>query len=104
MFIIQVCNTCSFLIRLRFPKSKSISDILRKRFGQSTLKKTQKFDKLDYRPDKAKLDLEFLSRCKNFILNFLNLHISPSALPRFELNLIESVTSCMVSVSEKTAQ
>ena len=35
-----------FMIRLRFPKSKSISVILRRRYGQSTLKRLQKFEKL----------------------------------------------------------
>ena len=38
-----------FLIRLRFPKSKLISNILRRRYGQSTLKKIWNLEKLDYR-------------------------------------------------------
>ena len=49
-----------FLIRLRFPKSKSISDIIRGRYSQSTFKRIRKFEKLDYRLRKAELDLEFL--------------------------------------------
>ena len=49
-----------FFIRLRFPKSKSISDILHRRAGQSALKRIRKFEKLDYRLRKAELDLEFL--------------------------------------------
>ena len=67
-----------FLIRLRFPKSKSISDILRKRYSQSTLKRMRKFEKLDYRLRKAELDLELLLRCRdrNVILNFLNFCVS----------------------------
>ena len=67
-----------FLIRLRFPKSKSISDILRRRYSQSTLKRIRKFEKLDYRLRKAELDLEFLLRCRdsNVIPNFLNFRVS----------------------------
>ena len=42
-----------FLIRLRFPKSKPIPDILRKRYSQSTVKRIRKFEKLDYRICKA---------------------------------------------------
>ena len=61
-----------FFIRLRFPKSKSISDILHRRDGQSALKRIRKFEKLDYRLRKAELDLEFLLRGKdsNVIPNF----------------------------------
>ena len=67
-----------FLIRLRFPKSKSISDIIRRRYSQSTLKRIRKFEKLDYRLRKAELDLEFLLRCRdsNVIPNFLNFRVS----------------------------
>ena len=46
-----------FLILLWFPKSVSISDILRRRYGQSTLKRMRNFKKLDYRLRKAELDL-----------------------------------------------
>ena len=35
-----------FLIRLQFPRSKSVSDILCKRYGQSTLKRIRRFEKL----------------------------------------------------------
>ena len=67
-----------FLIRLRFPKSKSISDILRRRYSQSTLKRIRKFEKLDYRLCKAELDLEFLLwyRDSNVIPNILNFRFS----------------------------
>ena len=71
-----------FLIPLRFPKSKSISDILRRRYGQSTLNRIQKFEKLDYRLRKAELDLEFLLRCRgsNVISNFFNFPVSSRSL------------------------
>ena len=44
----------------QFPKSKSILDILCRRYGQGTLKRIRKFEKLNYRLHKAELDLEFL--------------------------------------------
>ena len=67
-----------FLIRLRFSKSKSISDILRLRFSRSTLKRIRKFEKLDYRLRKAELDLEHLLLCRdsNVIPNFFNFGVS----------------------------
>ena len=46
------------LIRLWFPKSKSISDNLDRRYGQSTLKRIRKFEKPGYRLRKeAQLDV-----------------------------------------------
>ena len=67
-----------FLIGLRFPKSKSISDILCRRYSQSTLKKIRKVEKLDYRLRKTELDLEFLLRVRdsNVIPNFWNFLVS----------------------------
>ena len=67
-----------FFIRLRFPKSKSISDILHRRDGQSALKRIRKFEKLDYRLRKAEFDLEFLLRCRdsNVIPIFLKFCVS----------------------------
>ena len=67
-----------FLIRLRFSKSKSISDILRLRFSRSTLKRIRKFEKLHYRLRKADLNLELLLRCRdsNVIPIFFNFRVS----------------------------
>ena len=74
--------TYLFLIRLRFRKSKSISDILPRRYGQSTVKSTQKFEKLDCRLRKAELHLECLLRCRDskVIPNFLNFRVSSQSL------------------------
>ena len=71
-----------FLIRLRFPKSESISYILYRRYGQSTLKRIQKFEKLDYHLCKAEVILEFLLQCRdsNVIPNVLNFHVSSQSL------------------------
>ena len=71
-----------FLTRLRFPKSKLISDILRRRYGQGTLRRLRKFEKLNYRLRKAELVLEFLSLCRynNAIPNFLYFCVSSQSL------------------------
>ena len=78
MLMIVATIVFLFPIGLRFPKSKSISDILRRRYSQSTLKKIRKVEKLDYRLRKAELDLEFLLRCRdsNVMPNFLNFLVS----------------------------
>ena len=59
-------------------QTKSTSDILRRRYGQSTIKRIWKFDEIDYRLGKAELDLEFLLWCidTNAILNFLKFRVS----------------------------
>ena len=57
MLMIVAAIIFLFLIRLQFPKSKSISEILRRRYGQSILKILRTFEKLDYLLRKAELDL-----------------------------------------------
>ena len=66
-----------FLIRLRL-----LSDILGRRYCQSTLERTRKFTRLDYRLRKAELDLEFLLRCRdsNVMHNILNICVSSQSL------------------------
>ena len=82
MLMIVAAIIFLFLIRLQFPKSKSISEILRRRYGQSILKILRTFEKLDYLLRKAELDLEFLLRCRdnNVIPNFLNFKLVVSLL------------------------
>ena len=62
-----------FIIRLRFPRSQSIADIIRKRYGNRALKNVRKFERLDYQVRKCQLDIEFWNTCHqyNFIPNFL---------------------------------
>ena len=82
MLMIVAAIIFLFLIRLQFPKSKSISEILRRRYGQSILKILRTFEKLNYLIRKAELDLEFLLRCRdsNVIPNFLNFKLAVSLL------------------------
>ena len=54
-----------FLIRLRFPTSKSISNIIKERYGCEILKLIRRFEKIDLKFNKATLDLDFLYYCHN---------------------------------------
>ena len=52
-----------FIIRCRFPKLKSLSEIIRFRYGNHVLKRIRKYEKHDYRLRKTHLDIPFLSSC-----------------------------------------
>ena len=70
------------MIRLLFPHSKFVEEIIRKRYGQNTVKKLRKLEKLDYRFRKAQIDLEFLVNCSNnFVVpKFLIFHVAIKSL------------------------
>ena len=53
------------LIRLRFSHSKSLQQIIRKRYGDKSIKRLRKFEKIDYRLQKAELDLDFFVKCRD---------------------------------------
>ena len=69
-----------FLIRLWFPLDKSITYVLRSRYGNLMVKELQKFEKDDYSLQKCKLDLTFLIAClpSNIVPKFLNFCVSNS--------------------------
>ena len=71
-----------FLARVRFPKSKSIADVIRSRYSENTVKRIRKLKKLDYRLRKVELDLQFLCKCddNNIIPNVLNFRLANSHL------------------------
>ena len=73
MFLRVAILVFLFLARLRLPKSESISSIFWKRYGREILKAIRKFEKVNYKLRKAKLDINFLGRCQheNVIPNFL---------------------------------
>ena len=48
-----------------------MSEILRRKYGKSTLKRIQKLEELEYGLRKAELYLEPLLRYGNFMANFL---------------------------------
>lgn len=73
-----------FLLRLRFPKHVSFSNIIRKRYNNATLSLYRKTEKLDFKTQKTRLDLDFLLKCKayNVIPKFLNFKLYSSRVTR----------------------
>ena len=71
-----------FLTRLRFPSRLSIAEVLRKGYGDRTLKLVRKFEKTDIKHKKALLDLQFLKICEdhNVIPKFLRFKVANSNL------------------------
>ena len=71
-----------FIMRLRFPMSQSIADVIWKRYGDKALKNVRRFEKLDYQVRKCQLDIEFLNTCHkyNVIPNFLRFHVTNKTL------------------------
>ena len=86
-----------FIIRIRFPKSKSIADIVRSRCGEAFVRKIHKFEKSDYKLRKGHLDLRFLLECKknNLMPKFLqfklgNRHLHNSVVyKKCQMKLLE---------------
>ena len=75
-----------FIIRCRSPSSKSLSDIIRLRYGNHVLKIVRKFEKLDYRVRKIICDISFLQTCKDNDLcpTFLRYKMSSKRLQNSE--------------------
>ena len=71
-----------FVIRCRFPSSKSVADIIRRRYNDAALSKVRKLEKLDFKLRKCKLDIEFLEIClaNNLTPKFLNFKVTNSSL------------------------
>ena len=71
-----------FVIKCRFPASKSIADIDRGRYGEGTVTKLRRLEKLDFTLRKCDLDLEFLQICldNKLVPNFLKFKVSNSVL------------------------
>ena len=78
MFLRVAVLVFLFLARIRFPKNESISSIVRKRYSGEVLKAIRKFEKVDYKLRKAKLDISFLVKCQNenIIPNFLKFRLA----------------------------
>ena len=53
-----------FIARIRFPPGKSLAAILNQRYNNGALEWFRKFQRLELKLGKAKLDLDFLSTCK----------------------------------------
>ena len=82
MFMKILCFIYLFLIRLRFPSGQSVANVIRKRYGDQTMSKIRKFEKLDFRCKKCKLDITFLEVCvdKDIMPNFIQFRTANSRL------------------------
>ena len=71
-----------FIIRIRFPRGKSIADIIRNRYDQAFVKIIWRFEKCDFKFRKCYLDLRFLLDCKknSVISKFLRFKLANSHL------------------------
>ena len=54
-----------FIIRCRFPKSRSLTGVIRSRYDNHVLKIIRKYEKYDYKICKLSVDIEFLNNCLN---------------------------------------
>ena len=59
-----ICWAIIFIARIRFPPGKSLATILNQRYNNGALEAFRKFQRLELKLGKAKLDLDFLSTCK----------------------------------------
>ena len=86
-----------FMISIRFPKGKSIANIIRSRYGEAFVRKIRKFEKNDYQLRKSHLDLRFLLECKknNLIPKFLQFKLAnrylhnPVVYKKCQIKLLE---------------
>lgn len=63
-FAIKVAALVLMVVcRWRFPRNKSIANIIRTRYGANAVMLIRKFEKLDFRYRKLLLDIEFLNSC-----------------------------------------
>ena len=89
MFMKVAAIVFLFLILLRFLQSKSVSQIIRRQYGDKIIKRLQKFEKIDYCLQKDEFDLEFLikGRDSDEIPKFLNFRLANRSL-RFSLTYV----------------
>ena len=73
---------CLFIIRCRFPASKSVAKIIRERYGNAALKDVRKLEKTDLKKRKVQLDINFLETCRDakVIPRFLQFRMANGAL------------------------
>ena len=71
-----------FVIKCRFPANKSVADIVCRRYGEGTLTKIRRIEKLDLKLRKCELDVEFLQICldNNLVPNFVKFKVTNSSL------------------------
>ena len=66
MFLKALPLVFMFLIRLTFLKNMSLTQVIHKPYGNTVAKLVRRFEKLDFKHQKAALDLQFLKTCQEF--------------------------------------
>ena len=66
MFLKALPLVFMFLIWLGFLKNLSLIQVIHKRYGNTVVKLVRRFEKLDFKHQKAALDLQFLKTCQEF--------------------------------------
>ena len=65
MFMKVATSVFLCLMRVRFLQSKSVSQIIRSRYDDTTIRRLRKFEKIKYPLRKAEVYFEFLLRCRD---------------------------------------
>lgn len=65
MFMRVAANVFLFLIRRRFSQSKPVYQIIKSQYGDTTIRRLRKFEKIKYPLRKAEVYFEFLLRCRD---------------------------------------
>ena len=55
-----------FILKLRFPRNRPLSDIIVNRYGRPTLQNFRKYESRSYKLRKAEADRTFLILCKSY--------------------------------------
>ena len=73
-----------FIIRIRFPRNKTVIEILRHRYGEQVLKIYRDCEKLDYKIKKTEEDIHFLTSCirNKLTPKFVNFKLYSSRIRR----------------------
>ena len=71
-----------FIVRCRFPRTRSLAEVTRERYGNHILKFVRRYEKLEYKILKIDADVEFLQTCLDNELcpNFLRYKMSSRRL------------------------
>ena len=82
MLLRIVVLVISFITRLRFPRGKSIKNVITDRYGVNTLSSFRRKENLYFKVSKNRLDLSFLIKCKECKVfpNFLNFKTTNNGL------------------------
>ena len=85
-----------FFVRLRFPSRLSLLQVIRNRYGDTIVKLVGKFEKVDFKHNKAALDLNFLQTFRSFnvIQKFLQFRVANKISEDHKLTKTAEIIYC----------